>query len=69
MARACALVRTFHVARIFNNDIVVKHKVGLAVRIILVVIIVVVITDQPRIGVNRVRAEVQRRVWHVLIAI
>ena len=57
------------VQALFNNDIVVKHKVGLAVRIILVVIIVVVITDQPRIGVNRVRAEVQRRVWHVLIAI
>lgn len=69
MARACALVRTFHVARIFNNDIVVKHKVGLAVRIILIIVVVVVVANKTRVGVNCVRAEVQRRVWHVLIAI
>jgi hypothetical protein len=44
MARACALVRAFDVTRILNNDIVVKHEVGLAVRIVLIIVIVVVVT-------------------------
>jgi hypothetical protein len=59
---------TFDVTSILDNHIISHDEIGLAVSIvrILVIIVVIVIANQTRVGLSGVGAEIYRRVDQVM---
>lgn len=57
---------TFNIAGVLDNDIIIVHNdIWLATSIVsILVVVIVVVTNQPRIRLNGIGAEVYRRVWH-----
>lgn len=61
LSRLCALMSMFNVTTVLDNNVIVHEDVWLTASVVHVfVVIVVVVTNQTRVRLSRVRAEICR---------